>query len=204
MRIVLLAIFAMLAVAGLCGCQSAQPTAAMEAANPVVPKKPVNLFTRNNSLALLDELLGEEKDVNFILVVKTAPPELKRLVKDIAKTAGQGAKMIKAAEKKDPGLKLAGNGLPPGETAARAGLSKTKEHDLLHSKGPDFELQLLLTQAEALAYGAQLALDVAVNDTQPDRSRQFARFSEQFKLLHGQVVAMLQAKQSSPGDAGKN
>ena len=163
--------------------------------------KPVDLMTRNNSLALLDELLDDEKNVHLLLVIKSASPELKQLVKTISKTANEGSKMIKAFKKADPGLNLPGNGLPPGEKAAREGLSQTKEHDLLHSKGPELELQLLLTQAEALGYGAQLALDVAANDSQPDRSRQFARLSEQLKLLHEQVIGMLRQKQ--PADAEK-
>lgn len=193
-----------LTAAALCGCRSSSPTAATLASSApaATPRKPADLMTRNNSLTLLDQLLDDEKNVHFLLVIKSATPELKRLVKTISQTSGEGSKMIKACKKGDPGLSLPGNGLPPGETAARAGLSKTKEHDLLHSKGPELELQLLLTQAEALGYGAQLSLDVAVNDPQADRSRQFARLSEQLKLLHEQVIAMLRERQ--PTEPPKN
>ena len=195
MRWMKLIVMALLVGGGLCGCQSAPPPAVQS--RPPTTSKPADLVTRNNSLALLNELLNEEKNVKLILIIKKESPELNLLVKTISKTASNGAKLIKASKKKDPGLSLPGNGLPPGEKAAREGLSKTKEHDLLHSKGAEFELQLLLTQAEALSYGAQLAQDVATNDTQPDRARQFGQLGDQLKLLHEQVIARLRTKQPS-------
>ena len=196
MRLSLPKLFALLVAGSLCGCRSPQPTAAMlEVAAPATSaKRPVDLVTRNNSVALLDELLNEEKDVSLILIIKVTSPELKQLVKNISQTASKGAKLLASEKKKDPGLELKGNGLPPGEKAARAGLSKTKEHELLSAKGAEFELQLLLTQAEALGYGAQLALDAAVNDPQPVRARQLASLSSQLKLLHEQVIAMLRTR----------
>jgi hypothetical protein len=78
-----------------------------------------------------------------------------------------------------------------GEVAARKAISKTKEHTLLHSKDAEFEFQLLLTQVEALNYGAHLAMVVAENEPNADRTRDFLRLSSQFRELNEQVLAML-------------
>jgi hypothetical protein len=192
----LLKLFALLALCGLSGCQSPQPTTATpERAEPVSSgKKSFDAVTRNNSLALLDELLNEEKNLSKILIIKSASPKLKRLVKDISAAAGTNADLLKLLMEKDPSLQLPGNGLPPGEKATRDAISKTKEHLLLHTKGVEFELQLLLTQSEALNYGVHLALVAADNESQPERARQFSSLSTQLKQLHEQVVAMLRTK----------
>ena len=126
-----------------------------------------------------------------ILIIKRESPELNRLVKSISETAGSGAGFLKEAMKQNPELKLPGNGLPPGEKATREALSKEKEHALLHSKGAEFEFELLLTQVEALSYGAQLAQVAATNEPQPNRAREFSNLSTQLKQLHAQVIAML-------------
>jgi hypothetical protein len=85
--------------------------------------------------------------------------------------------------------------LPPGEAAGRKLISKTKEHLLLSSKDAEFEFQLLLTQNEALNYGAHLAMVVAECETQPERVREFLQLSAQLRELHERVLAMLR-KQS--------
>ena len=195
----LLAIF----LCSLCGCQSPKNQAMISGYQESADSgnKSFDLVARNNSLSLLEELLNEEKGLSYILIIKSASPQLKQLVKNISKTASAGAKLIAAEKKQDAGLRLAGNGLPPGEKATREKISKIKEHDLLHSKNAEFELQLLLTQVEALSYGAQLALTAADNDPQTSRARKFASLSGQLSLLHEQVVAMLRSKgqSSSPG-----
>jgi hypothetical protein len=84
--------------------------------------------------------------------------------------------------------------LPLGETATRKAISKTKENVLLHSKDAEFEFQLLLTQAEALNYGAHLAQVAAGNEQDVNRTREFLKLSAQLRELHGQVVEMLRTK----------
>src|SRR3569833_2229923 len=110
---------AMLFVLLLCGCQSfhshpgeKQPANAREGNN-------VNLPTRNNALALLADLLGDEKNVSKILIIKHNSDELGKLIKDISETAGNGAKMIDEFAKSAGGLDLKRQDLPPGEAATR-------------------------------------------------------------------------------------
>ena len=136
----------------LCGCHSAKPITAASA-NRTPPstssKNSFDLATRDNSLVLLSDLLNDEKKLRLILLIKRETPELKRLVKGISNAASEGAKMLKARMKDDPAFKGAKPQLPPGEEATRKAIAKTKESLLLHTKGEEFEFQILLTQAEA-------------------------------------------------------
>jgi hypothetical protein len=150
--------------------------------------------THDNTLALLDDLLGDEKNVSKILIIKRNSDELGKLVKDISKTAGDGAKMLEALAKTQPGLDLKAINLPPGETATRKSISKTKEQILLHSKDAEFEFQLLLTQAEALNYGAYLAMVIADTETDANRTREFLRLSAELRDLRERVEAMLRQR----------
>lgn len=180
----------LLSLCSLCSCQSLQhasPPAVVKAAND----KNSNLAARNNVLALLDDLLGDEKNLSKILIVKRNSDELGKLVENISKTAGNGAKMLEIFAKDEPGLNLRVTDLPPGEVATRRAISKTKEKLLLHSKDAEFEFQLLLTQVEALNYGAHLAMIAAENETRPEGSRAFLQLSAQLRNLHEQVVAMV-------------
>ena len=189
-------IAALIVLIGLCGCQSGQR--ADEAPKHVRPaptsKKPFDIQTRNNAMTLLNDLLNEEKNLSKILIIKRESSDLKRLVKDISETADNGAKMLKLLAKKDPTIQLATLGLPPGEVAARQAISKTKQHLLLHTKGAEFEFQLLLTQTEALSYGADLAMVAAAHEPQPERAQQFSQLSDQLKQLEERVLTRLRPK----------
>jgi hypothetical protein len=146
---------------------------------------------RNNAVALLDDLMNDEKNVSKILIIKHNSDELGKLIKDISETAGNGAKMIDEFSKSAGGLDLKRLDLPPGEAATRKAISKTKEHLLLSSKDAEFEFQLLLTQVEALNYGAHLAMVAADCERDPARTRDFLRLAAQLRDLHERVLAML-------------
>jgi hypothetical protein len=182
-----------LAAFTLCGCQSHPQAAAspdsMAVATPA--NKNVDIRIRNNSLALLNELLNEEKQVSMILIIKRESPELNRLIKDIAETAAEGAKRLQSMAKNDSGLALEKPDLPPGEQATRKAVAKTKQHLLLHSKDAEFEFQLLLTQTEALNYGAHLASVAAENEPQSDRARELSDLSARLTQLYEQVIGRL-------------
>jgi len=149
------------------------------------------LLARNNAMALLDDLLNDEKNVSKILLVKHHSDELGKLIKDISGTAGQGAKMLDEVAKQETGLDLKQLDLPPGEMAARQAISKTKEHLLLTSKDAEFELQLLLTQAEALNYGAHLSMVIAGCETDASRTREFLQLAARLRDLQERELALL-------------
>lgn len=197
MRLHPLRVSSIFLLCGLCACQSLrQPAATPEPIEETPPsgKGTFDLPTRNNALALLDDLLGDEKNVSKVLIIKRNSDALGKLIENISKTSGEGAKMIEVLAKSEPALNLKGTDLPPGETATRKAISKTKEHILLHSKDAEFEFQLLLTQTEALNYGSHLAMVVAENESNAERVREFLRLSSQLRGLNEQVLAMLRAR----------
>lgn len=100
---------------------------------------------RNNAASLLVDLLGDEKNVSKILIIKSNSDELGKLMKAISKTAEDGKDQLETLAKDDSTLNLHDLQLPPGEMATRAVISKTYEHDLLLTPGGEkFELTLLL------------------------------------------------------------
>jgi len=159
---------------------------------------------RNNCCSLLYELLGDEKNVSKLLIIKGERPEVNRLIKDISSTAGAGAKKLEEIAKQDHKVRLNASGLPPGERAAREAISKTRTRELLLASGDDFELKLLLTQVEALGYASHLAKIAAKNEPQPDRAREFSGLSDEMQRLYSQVIALLSSRSSpASGDKGK-
>jgi hypothetical protein len=185
-------ILALILLGSLCACQSVRPPGSAGIVNS--GGRTFDLSIRNNSLALLADLLGDEKNLSKILIVKHNSDELGKLVKDISQAAGDGAKMLDELAKTDPGINLKSTGLPPGEAATRKAISKTKESLLLHSKDEEFEFQLLLTQSEGLNYGAHLAMVAAENEPQAERVRDFLRLAAQLRELDERVLAMLRKK----------
>jgi hypothetical protein len=183
--------FAMLLALFLCGCQSFRSQSGKTQTTNATRGMNQNLLVRNNAMALLDDLLNDEKNVSKILLVKHHSDELAKLIKDISATSGEGAKMLEEVAKQETGLNLKQLDLPPGEAATRKAISKTKEHLLLTSKDAEFELQLLLTQAEALNYGAHLAMVVAENETNSERTREFLQLSAQLRNLEDRELVML-------------
>jgi hypothetical protein len=192
LRLVPLSVF----IFTLCGCEllkSQSNGSPPQAPTASATEKKMDPATRDNALALLDDLLRDEKNVSKILIIKHNSEELGKLIKNISEAAKNGAETVESAAKHEPGLNLKQLDLPPGELAARKAISNTKEHLLLHSKDAEFEFQLLLTQAEALNYGAHLAQVVAENESNALFARQFANLSEQLKHLQEQVLAMLRS-----------
>jgi len=175
----------------LCGCQSIQSTNGNAHAANVPEANNANLLIRNNALALLDDLLNDEKNVSKVLIVKHNSDELGTLVKQISETAGGGAKMLEEYSRSEGGIDFKRLDLPPGEAATRKLIAKTKEHELLSSKDAEFEFQLLLTQVEALNYGAHLAMVIADSEKDPSRTREFLRLGSELRDLRERVEAML-------------
>ena len=159
------------------------------------PKKPSH--SQPNSLpaahahALLFDLLGDEKDVSKLLIIKRERPELGALIKQISRVSGAAYKRLEAFGKADPSLNLKDLGLPSGEIETREAIAKTKSKALLTEKGKEFELQLLLSQSEALAYGAHLARIIAPRETNLARAKFFQDVSNELTDLQHRVFEML-------------
>jgi hypothetical protein len=146
---------------------------------------------RNNAASLLADLLGDEKNVSKLLILKHASPQTEQLIKTISKAADDSGKQLDSLAKADNALKLDAMQLPPGEKEARDGESKTKEHELLFSSGVHFEFNLLFSQAEALNYGSHLAKVAADNSSAPEAQREFRSLETSLGNLYERVIARM-------------
>jgi hypothetical protein len=158
-------------------------------------KKAIDAAVHDNALNLLANLLGDEGNVSKLLIIKHTSAGIKLLIKKISKTAQGDLKILKKSEAIRSAPKEDQLGLPPGEKAAREAIAKTKEHQLLHSSGTELEFQLLLSQAEALNYGAHLARIVAENDSNAGRASQLSKISQELNQLYEEVLVRLRPRQ---------
>jgi hypothetical protein len=183
-KIILPLLAAMFSVACvLTGCQS--PKARPQMDSGAVPS------TRNNCYSLLQQLLNDEKNVGLLRFIKQEQEDVKKLVKKIAANSAAGAKLLEEFAKHDPSINLDDLRLPPGEAATREAIAATKQKELLGQSGNEFELSLLLTQAEALSYGWHLAKVAGANESQPERARALAGVSQDMENLYHEVFVLL-------------
>jgi hypothetical protein len=175
------------------GCQTPPPQPAPAASGAAA--------VRNNAASLLYDLLGDEKDVSKLLIIKRDRPELGNVIKEIASTTGAARKNLEKLAREDPTLNLKDTALPPGEKATREAIAKKRAGELLRASGADFELKLLLTQAEALGYAESLAKVAAENESSPERAKVFTAIGQQMGALHGKVLALLSANKARAAHA---
>jgi hypothetical protein len=148
--------------------------------------------------ALLFDLLGDEKDVSKLLIIKRERPELRNLVKEISHRSAIAHKELETFAKADKRLNLKDRALPVAESKTRESIGKARGKQLLGDKGKEFELHLLLTQNEALTYGAHLASIIAAHESNSARAQFLQELSQSLGQLQEQVVAMLLANYSWP------
>jgi hypothetical protein len=144
-----------------------------------------------NGYALLYKLMGDEKDVSKLLIIKKETSELHNLIKAISERAKSAHESLNALARTGLALNLQNDGLPEAETATRQSISKLKARQLLGAKGPELELLLLLSQNEALAYGQNLAGVLAASETDQKRKYFLDALSSDLGALQDRVLKML-------------
>ena len=147
---------------------------------------------RNNALSLMYDLLGDERNVSKLLIIKRDRRELHDVIKSVSTTADAAHKQLEKLSREDATLNLKTSALPPGEKATRESESKERARELLKASGADFEFKLLLTQAEALAYATHLAKVAAENESTPVRAKLFSDISAHLRARHQDVIRLLQ------------
>jgi hypothetical protein len=176
---------------------AAMLSAGASAQEPAQPAKPdgdaSKIEVRNNAASLLNDLLGDEKNLSKILIIKRHYPRLAVLVKAISKTAGDGQDELETLAKNDKTLNLQAIQLPPGEIATRFAIQKTKEHELIFSSGQKFEINLLLSQTDALDYGSHLAKIAAENSTSAEQQHTFRSLDVALNALFQRAVVRIRA-----------
>lgn len=144
--------------------------------------------------ALLFGLLGDEKNVSKLLIIKRERPELRGLINEISERAGKAHKELEGFAKSDRTLNLKDQGLPSAEVLTRNAIAKARAKELLTESGKEFELRLLLAQNEALTYGAYLAATAAASDTVAHRRQMLQQLSTDLLQLQKKTVDMLLRK----------
>ena len=148
--------------------------------------------------ALLFGLLGDEKNVSKLLIIKRERPELRALIHEISERAGKAHKELEAFAKSDRTLNLKDQGLPSAEVLTRNAIAKARTKELLTESGKEFELRLLLTQNEALTYGGYLAATAAASDTLGNRRQMLEQLSTDLLQLQKKTGDMLLKNYTRP------
>jgi hypothetical protein len=187
----------------LCGCQTQRDSSSSIQVSSAVekPTKKNPHATWSNGYALLHDLLAQEADVDKLHFIKKEQPDVKELINRIASASGVAAKQLEGYAGGKSAFVLKETELPPGEESTRDAIASTKKWELLGHTGDQFELNLLLTQSEAMSYGWHLAKVASKNDANPDRARYLANLSEQMKgFYHDLYLIMLsRMNEGAPG-----
>jgi hypothetical protein len=146
----------------------------------------------NYGYALLHHLCDEEAQVDMIMIVKTTPPDVAALVREISKSAKEDLDILDRFADRDPALRFEQRGLPEIESQTRDSIKAEKQHLLLFgTKDKDFAQTLLLTQVEASTYGENMAKVMAEDETNPHRAEGLRRISRNWEAIKNKVYALI-------------
>lgn len=169
-----------LVVAGCATVQKVIPTVAWHQAR-----------VRNEGYSLLYQLLSQESDAAKILIIKHVDPPVADLIKEIASTCDQAKKNLEQFRTKDRHLNFEVPNLPEIEVKTRAAIQSTETKQLLFSSGKTFEVNFLLTQAEATNYAAHLAQVLRDQETDIFRKKFLDELAQRCTTLHDKVLQLL-------------
>jgi hypothetical protein len=151
---------------------------------------------RNQGYTLLYELLSDEKDVSKILLIKRESSATGDLIREIARTASDARKQLEQFAGKNAAIDLKTHSLPAIEAITRKSIADARAKELLRASGSEFELHLLLTQTEALTYGAHLADVVASQESSSEGSAFLRKLAAKLRDLHHRSVALLSLRRN--------
>jgi hypothetical protein len=140
--------------------------ATTDAPSPTEQKAPA---ASGHGYALLYELLGQERHVSKLLLIKQERDALETVIDAIAETSGTAYDRLEELSQQSPRLDLSDTGLPAEEIRTRQAIAATRQDQLLAASGRELELQLLWAQNEALTYMAHLADTLARSESDPAR-----------------------------------
>jgi hypothetical protein len=147
--------------------------------------------TNSHGYALLYDVVKDEKDVSKLRFIKRERPELKSLLQEIAKANRDACSALEAFAKTNHDIDIKNQGLPVAEVQARAAIGKFKENAILHGKDKQLEIELLLSENEALTYASHLAGVVAATEADPRRKQFLQQLGTGLSALQQKVVALL-------------
>ncbi len=141
--------------------------------------------------ALLHEILGQERQVSKVLIIKEERDELQKVIDAISKTCGAAYDRLEELAEENPRLDLSDTGLPVQETRTRKAIADARRDQLLAASGREFELDLLLTQNEALVYSSHLTDTLARSESDPERLEFLRTLWKELTRLQGDVRTLL-------------
>jgi hypothetical protein len=150
---------------------------------------------RNQGYSLLYGLVSQQKDVDKLLLIKGETSEVQTVIKKIAAATANATARLEEFAKKDSSLELEVESLPVPEQKTRSAIESSKTKSLLFSGGSQFEVRLLLSQAEGMSYGGHLAEVVSGLDSDPQRKQYFSDLSVEFLKLHDAVLDILDQRE---------
>lgn len=151
---------------------------------------------RRQGYSLLYQLVTDESKVDGILFIKDASPGTKEAIKSIAARAKRAKEDLDALAESDPTLKLDEPDLPAVEEETREAISSKTAKLLLTSSGEVFEMNLLLTQYEALKYLAALSQALAEREPAGPRKAMLEKLSADTNTLHEGVMILLERRRA--------
>src|SRR6185436_6154070 len=131
--------------------------------------RPAHPGAAGRGYALLARLLDDERHVSMLLIIKRERDQLEEVIDAIDDTCDKAWDDLNDLADDDPPVDLENSGLPAAELQTREGIRETRKKELLDAKGRELEFQLLLTQNEALTYGAHLAETLSRTESNPER-----------------------------------
>ena len=146
----------------------------------------------NYGYALLHHLCDQETQVSMIAIIKTTPPEVARLTKEISQSAKEDMANLDELADHNPAIHFGENGLPTIETQTRDLIEKEKQHLLLFgSKDTDFAKALVLSQIEASTYAENLAKALADDETNPHRAEVLRHIGSRWAAIKDKSYSLL-------------
>jgi len=179
----------LLALTVLCGCAGLHSASEEEPAQ--ARSMHTHSFDDSHGYALLFGLLGDEKDVSKLLIIKRERAELRDVIRAISESTGRAHAQLEKFAKADRSLNIKDNGLPPAEIEARKTIAKARAKELLTESGKEFEVRLLLSQNEALVYAAHLADAALKGETNQERAQFLRQLSADLTNFQQRVATML-------------
>lgn len=155
-------------------------------------------FKQNEGYSLLYDLMSKQKDVDKLLFIKKEKPDVGTVIERIAATCTNAAQKMESFRTEDPSLNLEVKSLPSVEEATRASIESQRTSELLFSAGKDFEVHLLLSQAEGISYGAHLAKVLAEEEKHNGRKEYMMHLSKELQDLHKGVLEIISSRYAPP------
>lgn len=177
-------------LAGFCmtlfaGCQSARPYATS-------PPQDEDGLERNFGYALLYGTIESEAQVDQVLMIKQPRSEVAEVLRQIGEFAREARDELCELAKRDETLGYDTHGLPFAEARTRDLITRSTTNSILLSSGRAFELNILMTQREALNYIVHLAQALRELDEDDDRAESLSGIEANASSLLNRVHELLQ------------